>query len=193
MVSNSPKTKQCIHFCNLCKMHNNPILKLDSTKIPIVEEHKFLGIIFDQKLTFKPHINYLRSKCNKTIQLLRVIAHTDWGADKKKLYQTLIQSKLDYGTFISGSARKSYLKQSNIIYHQTATGTRSLQNLSNKKLVHQGECTSTINQMKTKPYNITSNWPHVLQTLPTMSSTACNTKHFLKQKKKTPSNLLVSE
>ena len=42
--------------------------QLDSAEIPIVEEHKFLGIIFDKKLTFKPHIKYLRSKCNKTIQ-----------------------------------------------------------------------------------------------------------------------------
>ena len=65
-------------------MHNDPVLKLDSTKIPIVEEHKFLGIIFDNKLTFKPHIKYLRSKGNKTILLLRVIAHTEWGAAKKE-------------------------------------------------------------------------------------------------------------
>ena len=43
-------------------MHDDPVLKLDSMKIPIVEEHKFPGIIFDKKLTFKPHIKYLRSK-----------------------------------------------------------------------------------------------------------------------------------
>ena len=30
-------------------MHNNPILKLDTTEIPIVEEYKFLGSIFDKK------------------------------------------------------------------------------------------------------------------------------------------------
>ena len=59
-------------------MHNDPVLKLDSTEIPI-EEHKFLGIIFDKKLTLKLHIKYLRSKCHKTIQLLRVIAHTHTG------------------------------------------------------------------------------------------------------------------
>ena len=109
----SKNKTQCIHFSNLHKMHNNPVLKLDSTEIPIFEEHKFLRIIFDQKLTFKPHIKYLRSKYNKVIQLLRVIAHRDWGADLKtllKLYRALIQSQLDYGTFIYGSARKSYLK-----------------------------------------------------------------------------------
>ena len=58
---------QCIHFCNLHKMHNDPILKQDFTEIPIVE-HKFLGIIFDKKLTFKSYMKYLKSKCNKAIQ-----------------------------------------------------------------------------------------------------------------------------
>ena len=37
-------------------MHNDPILKLDSIEIPIVEEHKFLGIIFWQKINIQtPH------------------------------------------------------------------------------------------------------------------------------------------
>ena len=76
----SKNKTQCIHFCNFHKMHNDPVLKLNSAEISIVE-HRFLGIIFDKKLTFKPHIKHLRSKCNKAIQLLRVIAHTDWGAD----------------------------------------------------------------------------------------------------------------
>ena len=67
-------------------MYNDPLLKLDSSEIPIVEEHKFLGIIFDKKLTSKPHIKYLRPKCNKAIQLLRVIAHTDLATDKKELF-----------------------------------------------------------------------------------------------------------
>ena len=43
------------------------------------------------------------------------------GTKKKpllKLYRTLIRSKLDYGTFIYGSARKSYLKQLNTKHHQ---------------------------------------------------------------------------
>ena len=132
----------CIHFCNLHKMHNNPVLELDSSEIPIVEEHKFLGIIFDKKLTSRPHIKYLRSKCNKTIQLLRVIAHADLGADKKsllKFYQTLIwHIHLWISQKILFKTIKSYTPS------RTETGTRSLQNLSYRKLVHRGEWTSTI-------------------------------------------------
>ena len=33
-------SKNKTHFCNLHKIHNDPILKVDSNEIPIVEEHK---------------------------------------------------------------------------------------------------------------------------------------------------------
>ena len=115
------KTKtQCMHFCQLRGLHNDPVLKLDGVEIPVVDQYKFLGIIFDRKLSFIPHINHLKAKCQKALQLLRVVAHTDWGADKLtllKLYRSLVRSKLDYGCFIYGSARKSYLRCLDSIHH----------------------------------------------------------------------------
>ena len=66
--------KPCMHFCQIHKMHNQPTL--------------------GQKLSI-PNIKQMRIKCNQTIKLLRIIAHTDWGADKKKkIYGCLIQWKL---------------------------------------------------------------------------------------------------
>ena len=89
-------------------------------EIPVVDQYKFLGIIFDRKLSFIPHIYYLKAKCQKALQLLRIVAHTDWGADKLtllRLYRSLVRSKLDYGCFIYGSARKSYLRCLDSIHH----------------------------------------------------------------------------
>ena len=43
-----------MHFCQLRKMYNNPTLKLDGTEILVVDQYKFLGVIFDKK-TFIPH------------------------------------------------------------------------------------------------------------------------------------------
>ena len=79
----SYKTK-CIHFCQIHKMHNQPTLTLNGSEIPIDQQYEFLGITLDPKLSFISHIKQLRIKYNQTIQLLRSIAHTDWGADKKK-------------------------------------------------------------------------------------------------------------
>ena len=55
---------QCNHFCQLWGLHNDPVLKLDGVEIPVIDQYKFLGVIFDRKLSFIPHINYLKSKCH---------------------------------------------------------------------------------------------------------------------------------
>ena len=79
----------------------------------MVEQTKFLGLIFDRKLSFVPHPQYLRHKCLKALHLLRVVANTKWDSDEKALlllYCSLIRSKLEYGAVMYGSARKSYLR-----------------------------------------------------------------------------------
>ena len=102
----------CLHFCRLRKLRPDPQLFLNGSPIPVVEEVKFLGIIFDKKLSFLPHLRYLKDKCTKALNLLRVVAHT-LGADQQTLlhlYRSLIRSKLDYGYVVYGSARGSYLQ-----------------------------------------------------------------------------------
>jgi len=102
----------CIHFCRLRSAHSNPELTLNGTLIPVVEQTKFLGVIFDNKLTFLPHIRYLKEKCVKSLNLLRVVAHTSWEADQHTLlhlYRSLVCSKLDYGSVVY-TARESYLR-----------------------------------------------------------------------------------
>jgi len=55
------------------------------------------------------------------LNLLKSVSGTKWGGDQKTLltlYRALIRSKLDYGSIIYGSARKSYLKQLQTVHHQ---------------------------------------------------------------------------
>ena len=52
---------------------------------------------------------------------MKVLSHTSWGADRSillHLYRSLIRSKLDYGTIVYGSARKSYLAMLDTVHHQ---------------------------------------------------------------------------
>ena len=115
------KTK-CMPFSSLRKMHNDPVLKIDDSEIPVVNEDKFLRVIFDKKLSFIPRIKYLKNKSTCAQQLLQVVAHTEWGADCQtliKLYRTLLHSQLDYGIFVYRSARKSYMKQLHPIHHES--------------------------------------------------------------------------
>ena len=59
----SKSKTQCVHFCQLRKQHDDPVLTLYGSPIPVVQEYKYLGLIFDKKLSFIPHIkiNSLRA------------------------------------------------------------------------------------------------------------------------------------
>jgi ribonuclease HI len=109
----STSKTSCVHFCQKRKLHQDPVLTLGGSPIPVAAEVKFLGVTFDKKLTFIPHIKSLRDKCLKALNLLKVIANNKWGADQStllKLYRALVRSKLDYGSAVYGSARESYIK-----------------------------------------------------------------------------------
>ena len=115
---------ECIHFCLKRSIHDHPKLKLGVHHIPVVAEKKFLGIIWDSKLTFRSHIKDLINRCRKALNLLKVVSHLDWGADRTTilhLYQSLVRSKIDYGSFIYGAAAKSHLKKLDAIHN---TGLR---------------------------------------------------------------------
>ena len=112
----------CIHFHQQYVFFPpDPNILLGKTSIKVVREAKFLGVIFDTKLTFKNHIQYLKTSCQKGLDILHVVGHTDWGADRivlLRLYRSLVRSKLDYGCIVYGSARRSILKQLDPIHHQ---------------------------------------------------------------------------
>ena len=116
------KTKpQCMHFCQLRKMHNNLTLNLNRSEMPVVDQYKSSAVFLIKKLSFIPHIQYLKEKYSKTLKLLCVIAHKNWGADQLtllKLYGILICSQIDYGCFIYRATSKSYLKSLQTVHHE---------------------------------------------------------------------------
>ena len=63
----------------------------------------------------------MKAKCLKALDVLKVLSNTNWGGDRSvllNLYRSLVRSKLDYGSIVYGSARKSYLKCLDTIHHQ---------------------------------------------------------------------------
>ena len=109
-----------MHFCP-DKTCMNPVFKLDNDHIQFVNEAKFLGLIWDTKLTFEPHIKYLKARCQKSLNILKVLSRTEWGADRTtllKLYRSLVRSKLDYGITLSKTSwpGRSLMVASTITY-----------------------------------------------------------------------------
>ena len=106
-----------------------PHLLMKGIPIPYEKEVKFLGMIFDSKLTWTSHIKYLRQKALKALNILKVISHYSWGSDRKtllKVYDSLVRSKLDYGSLIYSSACKTSLKMLDPVHNlgiRLSTGT----------------------------------------------------------------------
>ena len=67
-----------MHFCRKKKEHSHPELFLNGTALPVVEETKFLCLLFDCKLTFIPHLKYIRKKCLQAINLFELSDTMTW-------------------------------------------------------------------------------------------------------------------
>ena len=65
----------------------------------MVHEVRLLYIMFDEGLTWVPHLRSLRLSCQIPLDLLHHLSHTTWGPDRTTLllYLVLVCSKLDYG------------------------------------------------------------------------------------------------
>ncbi|GFT03192.1 probable RNA-directed DNA polymerase from transposon X-element [Trichonephila clavipes] len=104
----------CVHFCRKRGIHPDPEIRIRDIQIPVVPDVRFLGVIFDRRLTFLPHILHLRKRCEKSLNLLKVLSNTSWGADRTSLlrvYQAIVLSRIDYGCVAYGSACNSTLQK----------------------------------------------------------------------------------
>ena len=96
-------------------------LHLDGHKIKSVESKKFLGLWFDHRLSWKTHITYLKTECNKTLNLLKTISFSKTKTDTKmllRIYKSLLLPKLDYGCQAYGTASETELERLNPIHNQ---------------------------------------------------------------------------
>ena len=117
----SPSKTVAVHFCLRHSCVREPDLFINKEKIPVKEHNRFLGVTFDKKLTFHPHLKDLKTRCQTALNALKILANPEWGGDSGHLlhlYRSLIRSKLDYGCQIYGSAKKSRLKMLDPIQNQ---------------------------------------------------------------------------
>ena len=92
---------------NRKRSHAEPNLTLNGRTILVRDSAKFLGMTFDERLTWKAHIRNLKTECIKKLASIQCVSHTNWGADRTmmlRLYRAIVRSKLDYGAIVHASA-----------------------------------------------------------------------------------------
>ncbi|XP_043237640.1 uncharacterized protein LOC122389551 [Amphibalanus amphitrite] len=117
-----------MHFCRRRCDDLALGIKLYGQVIPTRPVAKFLGIYFDSRLTYKEHFRTLRERCFKSLNVLKCVARTSYGADRRTLlllYRSIVRSKLDYASFVYDSASQSSKKVLDAVHHaaiRVATG-----------------------------------------------------------------------
>ncbi|XP_043264182.1 uncharacterized protein LOC122404313, partial [Colletes gigas] len=102
---------------------DNPTLRLGNHILSITNQIRILGLIFDSRLTWVPHVKKLRDSCARSLNVLKAIATKNWGADFQVLiatYKALIRPKIDYGSMVYSSASAVTLKKLDTINSSAA-------------------------------------------------------------------------
>ena len=107
-----------IIFSNSNKYELGFKLLLFNKEIPYEKNPRFLGITFDERLTFKQHIENIKTKCQSRLNIIKIISHRSWKIRKDTIvatYYALVRSIIDYMAFCFGCVCKSNLLQLQII------------------------------------------------------------------------------
>ena len=78
-------------------------LSIDGKPIEHVKYVKFLGILFDENLTWKCHINMVTNKLSKVIGILNRLKHVYPQNALLSIYHYLFASHLNYGLLLWGT------------------------------------------------------------------------------------------
>ena len=79
-------------------------LNLNGSKLKYDNNPTFLGIRFDNHLTFKNQVEYLKETCIQRLNILKILSHKSWMLTVKTLlqiYNVLIRSIIDYSSIIA--------------------------------------------------------------------------------------------
>ena len=68
-----------VHFTQRTGAYVSPTLKLYGEELSYEDNFKSLGMVWDRRLTWIPHINKLKTDCIKRLKVLRAVASHEWG------------------------------------------------------------------------------------------------------------------
>ena len=108
---NAGKTEFIVFRPSRHKTSERLTLKLHQTKLFESAKIKYLGLILDNKLSWKFHIAELSKKLSRTVGLLYKVRHMCPTNVLRSLYYSLFNSHLSYGLVLWGNANRSYINK----------------------------------------------------------------------------------
>lgn len=110
LTINAKKTSFMIFSAKNKEIPQHLPLTIDNETLQRSHQEKYLGVILDEKLTWKPHIERVRNKLNSLAGALRRINCIPRKA-RLLIYNSLVKPHLDYMVEVWGSTPKSNLQR----------------------------------------------------------------------------------
>ena len=88
---------------------NTPRLWLGGELLKYKKTSKFLGITFDQTLSFSDHINDIVTRAKRRLNLLKALRGQTWGASPETIlysYRTFVRPLLEYGNILFAHSKE---------------------------------------------------------------------------------------
>jgi hypothetical protein len=96
-----------IQFINKSTDNLDIKIKIENKLIATVQETKFLGLIIDNKLSWKGHINYIIPKLSSACYVMRTVKPNVSFNTLKIIYYSYFHSIMNYGLLFWGSSTDS--------------------------------------------------------------------------------------
>lgn len=109
--SGQPKEDLSLHFHHCATPNLRNCMCLPLQRVPTI---KYLGVLIDSNLSFKPHIDLLSGRIRKLIYVFKTLRHILEPITLKQVYLALCQSIISYCISAWGGAPKSYLKTAEV-------------------------------------------------------------------------------
>ena len=88
-----------------------PILNMNGKEIQRTDCIRFLGVLFDENVTWNNHIHLIENKISKNVGILYKAKYTINQHGLKSLYYSFIYSFLNYGNIVWASTNKTRFKR----------------------------------------------------------------------------------
>ena len=97
---NPEKTKVIIFSKSQTAIRAEPALSLYGDLLSYYSQIKFLGITFDNRMTFTKHFEEILERCNQKFHRLRILVNKKWGPSPStilQIYKQCVRPILEYG------------------------------------------------------------------------------------------------
>jgi hypothetical protein len=102
-VQFEPSKYVLVHYTRNRRQAIEASIAVGSTTIKPSREAKYLGVIFDQELRFKSHLQFVVKKGTDAALALASISKSEWGTQYKyarQLFNAVIAPRMDYGAVV---------------------------------------------------------------------------------------------